>query len=156
MQSSATGRLPAVRHTSQPIPRAKSTRANYVAASAAMNANTGGTPVASNLEMRFSKIRRINQFGYHTVNLSFQLDDHRMATSILDAWFELSSLIAKGVRRFQVLKPEPMFGVSTEILANHIQQPGHGMDEGLPGFPIHPELQKDFLRRHIRLLPPGP
>jgi hypothetical protein len=88
---------------------------------AVVSNTSGGSPVASNLEMRFSKIRKINQFGYHTVNLSFQLDDHRPATSLLDAWFELSSLIAKGVRRFQVLKPEPMFGVSTEILAKHGQ-----------------------------------
>ena len=86
---------------------------------AVVSNTSNGRPVASNLEMRFSKIRKINQFGYHTVNLSMQLDDHRPATSILDAWFELSSLIAKGVRRFQVLKPEPMFGVSTEILATH-------------------------------------
>jgi hypothetical protein len=86
---------------------------------AVVSNTSGGAPVAANLEMRFSKIRKINQFGYHTVNLSFQLDDHRPATSILDAWFELSSLVAKGVRRFQVLKPEPMFGVSTEILATH-------------------------------------
>ena len=88
---------------------------------AVVSNTSNGSPVASNLEMRFSKIRKINQFGYHTVNLSFQLDDHRPATSMLDAWFELSSLIAKGVRRFQVLKPEPMFGVSTEILAKHGQ-----------------------------------
>ncbi|MCY2995614.1 MAG: hypothetical protein NTY19_48360 [Planctomycetota bacterium] len=86
---------------------------------AVVSNTSNGAPVASNLELRFSKIRKINQFGYHTVNLSFQLDDHRPATSILDAWFELSSLIANGVRRFQVLKPEPMFGVSTEILATH-------------------------------------
>ena len=86
---------------------------------AVVSNTSNGSPVASNLEMRFSKIRKINQFGYHTVNLSLQLDDHRPATSVLDAWFELSSLVAKGVRRFQVLKPEPMFGVSTEILATH-------------------------------------
>ncbi|MEI6647442.1 MAG: hypothetical protein WCP12_15505 [bacterium] len=78
-----------------------------------------GCPVASNIELLFSKIRDINQFGYHTVNLSFQLDSHRPATSLLDAWFELSSLVAKGVRRFQILKPEPMFGVTSEILAIH-------------------------------------
>ena len=86
---------------------------------AVVSNTSNGRPVDANLEMRFSKIRAINQFGYHTVNLSFQLDDHRPATSILDAWFELSSLVAKGVRRFQVLKPEPMFGVSREILATH-------------------------------------
>ena len=88
---------------------------------AVVSNTSSGCPVDVNLEMRFSKIRKINQFGYHTVNLSLQLDDHRPATSMLDAWFELSSLVAKGVRRFQVLKPEPMFGVSTEILANHGQ-----------------------------------
>jgi hypothetical protein len=86
---------------------------------AVVSNTSSGRPVDANLEMRFSKIRAINQFGYHTVNLSFQLDDHRVATSILDAWFELSSLVAKGVRRFQILKPEPMFGVSREILATH-------------------------------------
>lgn len=80
---------------------------------------SSGRPVASNIELLFSKIRDINQFGYHTVNLSFQLDSHRPATSILDAWFELSSLVVKGVRRFQILKPEPMFGVTSEILATH-------------------------------------
>lgn len=80
---------------------------------------SGGRPVASNIELLFSKIRDINQFGYHTVNLSFQLDGHRPATSALDAGFELSALVAKGVRRFQILKPEPMFGVSTNILATH-------------------------------------
>lgn len=80
---------------------------------------SSGRPVASNIELLFSRIRDIDQFGYHTVNLSLQLDGHRPATSILDAWFELSSLAAKGVRRFQILKPEPMFGVSTEILATH-------------------------------------
>jgi hypothetical protein len=80
---------------------------------------SGGRPVSSNIEMRFSKIRSIGQFGYSTVNLSFQLDAHRPATSIMDAWFEMSSLIAKGVRRFQVLKPEPMFGVSLDILSTH-------------------------------------
>jgi hypothetical protein len=80
---------------------------------------SGGRPVPSNIELLFSRIRDINQFGYHTVNLSLQLDSHRPATSMLDAWFELSSLAAKGVRRFQILKPEPMFGVSTEILATH-------------------------------------
>lgn len=80
---------------------------------------SGGRPVPSNIELLFSRIRDINQFGYHTVNLSLQLDGHRPATSMLDAWFELSSLAAKGVRRFQILKPEPMFGVSTEILATH-------------------------------------
>jgi hypothetical protein len=78
-----------------------------------------GRPVPSNIELLFSRIRDINQFGYHTVNLSLQLDSHRPATSMLDAWFELSSLAAKGVRRFQILKPEPMFGVSNEILATH-------------------------------------
>jgi hypothetical protein len=78
-----------------------------------------GRPVPSNIELLFSRIRDINQFGYHTVNLSLQLDGHRPATSLLDAWFELSSLAAKGVRRFQILKPEPMFGVSEEILATH-------------------------------------
>jgi hypothetical protein len=84
-----------------------------------VSTTSGGRPVTSNIEMRFSKIRNIGQFGYSTVNLSFQLDDHRPATSIMDAWFEMSSLIAKGVRRFQVLKPEPMFGVSLESLATH-------------------------------------
>lgn len=80
---------------------------------------SSGRPVSSNIELLFSRIRDINQFGYHTVNLSLQLDSHRPATSLLDAWFELSSLAAKGVRRFQILKPEPMFGVSEEILATH-------------------------------------
>jgi hypothetical protein len=80
---------------------------------------SSGVPVASNIELLFSRIKRINQFGYHTVNLSFQLDGHRPATSIMDADFEMSSLIAKGVRHFQVLKPEPMFGLSLEILATH-------------------------------------
>jgi hypothetical protein len=80
---------------------------------------SGGRPVASNIELLFSRIRDINQFGYHTVNLSLQLDGHRPATSALDAGFELSSLVAKGVRRFQILKPEPMFGVSTNILTTH-------------------------------------
>ncbi len=80
---------------------------------------SSGRPVPSNIELLFSRIRDINQFGYHTVNLSLQLDSHRPATSLLDAWFELSSLAAKGVRRFQILKPEPMFGVSEEILATH-------------------------------------
>ncbi len=78
-----------------------------------------GRPVPSNIELLFSRIRDIKQFGYHTVNLSLQLDSHRPATSMLDAWFELSSLAAKGVRRFQILKPEPMFGVSSEILGTH-------------------------------------
>lgn len=86
---------------------------------AVVSNTSNGRPVASNIELLFSRIRDINQFGYHTVNLSFQLDGHRPATSILDAWFELSSLVAKGVRRFQILKPEPMFGVSQEILATH-------------------------------------
>lgn len=86
---------------------------------AVISNTSNGRPVASNVELLFSRIRDINQFGYHTVNLSFQLDSHRPATSMLDAWFELSSLVAKGVRRFQILKPEPMFGVSTEILATH-------------------------------------
>ncbi len=81
--------------------------------------SSSGRPVASNIELQFSKIRDINQFGYHTVNLSLQLDSHRPATSLLDAGFELSSLVAKGVRRFQILKPEPMFGVTAEILATH-------------------------------------
>lgn len=80
---------------------------------------SSGRPVPSNIELQFSRIRDIGQFGYSTVNLSLQLDSHRPATSLLDAWFELSSLAAKGVRRFQILKPEPMFGVSTEILATH-------------------------------------
>ena len=88
---------------------------------------SGGRPVPSNIELLFSRIRDINQFGYGTVNLSLHLDDHRPATSLLDAWFELSSLAAKGVRRFQILKPEPMFGVSTEILA------GHGLVEEMFG-----------------------
>ena len=80
---------------------------------------SSGRPVPANLELLFSRIRDINQFGYSTVNLSLQLDGHRPATSLLDAWFELSSLAAKGVRRFQILKPEPMFGVTSEILATH-------------------------------------
>ena len=80
---------------------------------------SSGRPVPANVELLFSRIRDINQFGYSTVNLSLQLDGHRPATSLLDAWFELSSLAAKGVRRFQILKPEPMFGVSSEILATH-------------------------------------
>ncbi|MEY3204036.1 MAG: hypothetical protein RLZZ21_367, partial [Planctomycetota bacterium] len=78
-----------------------------------------GRPVPANVELLFSRIRDINQFGYSTVNLSLQLDGHRPATSMLDAWFELSSLAAKGVRRFQILKPEPMFGITSEILATH-------------------------------------
>lgn len=78
-----------------------------------------GRPVPSNIELLFSRIRDINQFGYYTVNLSLHINDHRPATSMLDAWFEMSSLAAKGVRRFQILKPEPMFGVSQEILATH-------------------------------------
>jgi hypothetical protein len=80
---------------------------------------SSGRPVSANVELLFSRIRDINQFGYSTVNLSLQLDGHRPATSLLDAWFELSSLAAKGVRRFQILKPEPMFGVTSEILARH-------------------------------------
>ena len=84
-----------------------------------ITSTSGGRPVPSNIELLFSRIRGINQFGYSTVNLSLQLDGHRPATSLLDGWFELSSLAAKGVRRFQILKPEPMFGVSTEILASH-------------------------------------
>lgn len=80
---------------------------------------SSGRPVPANVELLFSRIRDINQFGYSTVNLSLQLDGHRPATSLLDAWFELSSLAAKGVRRFQILKPEPMFGVTSEILATH-------------------------------------
>jgi dienelactone hydrolase len=80
---------------------------------------SSGRPVPANVELLFSRIRDINQFGYSTVNLSLQLDGHRPATSLLDAWFELSSLAARGVRRFQILKPEPMFGVTSEILATH-------------------------------------
>lgn len=86
---------------------------------AVISNTSSGRPVPANVELLFSRIRDINQFGYSTVNLSLQLDDHRPATSLLDAWFELSSLAAKGVRRFQILKPEPMFGVTSEILATH-------------------------------------
>ena len=88
----------------------------------AVGSNTsGGRPVASNLEMLFSSVRKINQFGYASVNLSLQLDGHRPATSLLDANFELQAGLAKGARRFVILKPEPMFGVSENTLRTHGQ-----------------------------------
>ena len=80
-----------------------------------------GTPVASNLEMQFSALRKLNQFGYASVNLSLQLDGHRPATSLLDANFELQADLAKGARRFVICKPEPMFGVSEETLRTYGQ-----------------------------------
>jgi len=80
---------------------------------------SGGRPVASNLEMLFSSVRKLNQFGYHSANLSLLLEGHRPATSMLDANFELQAGVARGTRRFQIVKPEPMFGVSAETLRTH-------------------------------------
>ena len=61
--------------------------------------SSSGTPVDSNIEYKLNRIRKINQFGYHTVNLSLQLDSHRPASSVLDAWYELSADVAKGYRQ---------------------------------------------------------
>ena len=80
---------------------------------------SGGRPVPSNIELLFSRNRDIGQYGCQAVDLPLQLDGHRPATSLLDAWFELSSLAAKGGRQFRIVKPEPMFGVTTEMLASH-------------------------------------
>ena len=86
----------------------------------AVTSNTsGGRPAPWNLEMLFSSIQKVKQFGYNSVNLSLLLEGHRPATSLLDANFEMQAGLAKGARRFVILKPEPMFGVSEETLRTH-------------------------------------
>ncbi len=85
-----------------------------------VSSNTsGGRPVRSNLEMLFSKVRKIDQFGGSSAKLSLLLEGHRPATSLLDANFELQAGVARGFKRFVICKPEPMFGVSLETLDSH-------------------------------------
>jgi len=77
---------------------------------------SGGRPVESNIELRFSKVAKLDQFTSRPAGLALLLEGHRPATSMLDVNFSLYSSVASGSKRFAIIKPEPMFGVSLQTL----------------------------------------
>ncbi len=80
---------------------------------------SGGVPSVWNLERRFSKIQELKELGYWPIAFPLLLDGDRNASSWLDAHYEASSKILHEARRLGLQKPEPMFGVSKELLENH-------------------------------------
>lgn len=79
---------------------------------------SGGKPAWGNTEMRFPLVRVQKQalLGYTDLSLPIELADNQLATSVLAANFSLQQGIAAGSRRFRILKPEPMFGVTLRML----------------------------------------
>lgn len=81
---------------------------------------SGGRGTVWQLERRFSAIKNLNEIhGYWAANIPVLLDGNRRASSLLDAHFEMSAMIMNGARRVGLYKPEPMFGVSGEMLDQH-------------------------------------
>lgn len=83
------------------------------------SSTSGGVPSVWNLERRFSKIQGLKELGYWPIAFPLLLDGDRNASSWLDAHYEASSTILHEARRLGLQKPEPMFGVSRELLENH-------------------------------------
>ena len=75
-----------------------------------------GTTVYWNFESQFNQIRTMKELGYFGINIPVGIDGQRNATSWLDANYEIADGLLKGARRLGFGKPEPMFGISTEIL----------------------------------------
>ncbi len=80
---------------------------------------SGGVPSVWNLERRFSRIQGLKELGYWAIAFPLLLDGNRNASNWLDAHYEASSKILHDARRLGLQKPEPMFGVSRELLENH-------------------------------------
>lgn len=85
------------------------------------SSSSQGKSVSANFEMRFSKIRRMRELDYHGVLMPILLADHRDATSMLDTHFCIQAMLRLGTRRVVLQKPEPMFGLTREILEGHGQ-----------------------------------
>lgn len=83
------------------------------------SSTSGGRPITANFEMRFSAIRDMHELDYHGVLVPMLLAEHREATSILDDHFCIQSMLQLGTRRLVLQKPEPMFGINSEILEQH-------------------------------------
>jgi hypothetical protein len=83
------------------------------------SSTSGGRPVVWNFELQFSKIRHLKELGYWPLNVPVLLDGHRNASSWLDAHFEVGSRLLVNARRVGFIKPEPMFGIATDVLDHH-------------------------------------
>jgi hypothetical protein len=83
------------------------------------SSTSGGVPIPANFEMRFSAVRAMRELDYHGVLVPMLLAGHREATGLLDNHFVIQAMLRLGTRRLVVQKPEPMFGVTREILNNH-------------------------------------
>jgi hypothetical protein len=83
------------------------------------SSTSGGRPSPWNFEYQFSKNLELDELGYWPLHIPLLLDEHRNATSWLDANYEMASSIVLSARRLGFTKPEPMFGVTSEIKDNH-------------------------------------
>ncbi len=87
------------------------------------SSTSGGVPITANFEMRFSAVRAMRELDYHGVLMPMLLAGHREATNMLDTHFVIQAMLRLGTRRVVLQKPEPMFGVTREILENHGKAP---------------------------------
>ncbi|MEI8310183.1 MAG: hypothetical protein WCH98_05445 [Verrucomicrobiota bacterium] len=84
------------------------------------SSTSSGSSVPWNFEYRFSKIRALKELSYFGASIPVLLDGHRNASSWLDANYAVASTLSKtGGLRLGFAKPEPMFGVSPDIIAGH-------------------------------------
>ncbi|MDA8376283.1 MAG: hypothetical protein M0Z50_04250 [Planctomycetia bacterium] len=85
------------------------------------SATSRGAPASANLEMKFSAVKKniLPQCVYASVNLSIKLAGISPASSLLGAAFEIPAGICLGGRRFVIIKPEPMFGISMFTLDHY-------------------------------------
>jgi hypothetical protein len=86
---------------------------------AVTSSTSGAGPIPANFEMRFSAIRKMHELDYHGVLMPIGLSGHREATSMLDTHFCIQAMLRLGTRRVVLQKPEPMFGVTREMLETH-------------------------------------
>lgn len=81
--------------------------------------NSGGTPMPCQLEYRFNSSREAVA-ARKQVHVPLTLARNgRLATGPYELNASLGKAVASGCRSISIQKPEPMFGISTEILANH-------------------------------------
>src|SRR5205823_3438440 len=81
--------------------------------------SSGGCPVWSNLEQRFNRIRSLPLRGKWII-AAFTLErGYRRATDLLEFNYNIASDVAGGGGELRFGKSEAMFGINSEMLANH-------------------------------------
>ena len=84
-----------------------------------LSGTSGGVPVESNIEYKFSAAKDVPCGLGALVTASIMTESHRRASSLLDVGYEISYQVARGGKQFAIQKPEPMFGITAQTLKTH-------------------------------------